>query len=1267
MVVGDDLEMDRHLITIEEFTSNVAGNADQISANTTASSIRAKLALVTRNVQMTIHPRTVPATSFKPHTQLDLKKKKWRAPFAHISLARQEQGDSIHNDPLDDIPFDFSEQDLEELDDIAGPSTSIANNTRPLRSPPSVTDRPNQSLPAPKRRKVGLSRGSVPLGSGIQPTILSSHRTPSTQLEFPNAARCTNFAGKNTGPKRTISLGARFSSTGQYKDNMSYLIYDHLQVMIIEIAIALWNTKTSPNVKDGEAIDSFYRSKSIHMHSQATLRRRGNPYVGFPMFSGKTASGTGDPSAGPSAAAVAGTQQGAVLTLSNKEHHSKYSKDDMWVISRTSKFDAASTFFARSVFYGPSGNDVEISCLSPSDSSVARELFMNSTSVCAIRLFNAMSEFMMLDNLANELTNTPLLPVILNYIPPELIKVSKTAVFKAPTRIPEKTGCIVLTEDDGIDVEMEVLDTIERFNLNMEQASVLRNFALTVIRAPGWGPKSQEPPPPILLVHGVFGAGKSFLIAVLIIFADIIISKARPVPREERSCRFLVASMTNVAVDRILTALLDLGYTDFVRVGSLKKVARRILPYTAQSSSRPDEDIKELQAELRDDNLPARERHCIKKTIQLFQKGANRDIVEGATVVGATCIASTFETLDSIAFPIVILDEASQLLEPMSLVPLCRAAGEKLILVGDPLQLSPPVTTKVDTAAANSGYTRTLFDRVIEMGIKPIMLKTQYRCHPRIAELSSSLFYSNELKAGMTPQDRAPLVEGLPTLTFIDNDGSEIQNPRSKSFTNPAEARLVVDIVQRLLSLNIPGSDIGVISLYKSQAEAIQASLDELTKVSGLKGGSVQISTVDAFQGSEKDVIIVSTVRTESVGFIDNRQRVNVALSRSKRHLFLVGNSKLLTSNRLWDQIINTHCAVTQDGLIRGEQFTRQLRTLVPLPKPPVTQALEVSDPEDDEEAPRSHQSQSGDQEQWHESEEDTDPTPSPRTGSRTYIKGYQYESESERSDDNEHNSRQGIPERSGTTNTSRVSMSRKNEEPIRATIPPSDVDMAEFSGNHSHPVPPLLPPPPQEYVVASTSASAHQYGDLSRPRHSVQRVSKQDMASESDRSQFEDANGQIGQPIQLPGLETTPAPVSFAKVQEEEVEPEEDVVWEVTEEDYKEYDAAHRQQEAVHKEIIGIDILKAPPSRPPAPTLSKICIPQMLDESDVIDYSESQRLEDLEDLWSLSQPIATRSSLHSTGVPLDPRPPDRERPHDPQDRGLDEEQDLALLEMDDF
>jgi len=155
-------------------------------------------------------------------------------------------------------------------------------------------------------------------------------------------------------------------------------------------------------------------------------------------------------------------------------------------------------------------------------------MFTNTTGVCAIRLLNGMSEFMMIgqyqsltccnihlnfvrtpnsllfhpcltDNL-EKLMRTPILPTILNYVPPELVKASKTSVFKVPSRVPEKSGCIVLTEDDGIDVEMEIKDTVDKYNLNDGQANVLRNFALTVIRAPGWGDKSESLP--ILLVHG---------------------------------------------------------------------------------------------------------------------------------------------------------------------------------------------------------------------------------------------------------------------------------------------------------------------------------------------------------------------------------------------------------------------------------------------------------------------------------------------------------------------------------------------------------------------------------------------------------------------------------------------------------------------------------------------------------------------------------------------------------------------------------------------
>jgi hypothetical protein len=325
----------------------------------------------------------------------------------------------------------------------------------------------------------------------------------------------------------------------------------------------------------------------------------------------------------------------------------------------------------------------------------------------------------------------------------------------------------------------------------------------------------------------------------------------------------------------------------------------------------------------------------------------------------------------------------------------------------------------------------------------------------------------------------------------------------------------------------------------------------------------------------------------------------------------------------------------------------------VPLPKP-ATQALELSDPEDDEEPPQPLQSQSSDPERWHESADEADTILSPRTGPRRYTV-YQDGSESERSDDNEHDSRQGMPKRSGTTNT------RDGVRKPRATTPPSDVDMSDLSRDDRYPA----PPPPKKPMVPSTSARAHQDQDPSRPHHVVHSIPRQELARES-RPRFGNI-GQISRPAQLPVPAVTPVPVSVAQFQDERVEPEE-VVWEVTEEDYMEYDAAQGQQEAIRKEIISIDTPDGtPPSHPPVPTLPRIDPPETLDETDVIDYCESQRLEDLEESWSLTQPAANRSSSHTTNLPLDPPPTDRERHHEAQDFGQDEEQDLALLEMDIF
>lgn len=195
---------------------------------------------------------------------------------------------------------------------------------------------------------------------------------------------------------------------------------------------------------------------------------------------------------------------------------------------------------------------------------------------------------------------------------------------------------------------------------------------------------------PITLVHGPFGTGKSFLLAVIIIFLDRLLSED-----ENKEIRMLVCSSTNTAVDRVLLGLLNHGFTDFARIGSLKKIAKPLLPYTQTSEERL-------------------------KNIRVF---------------GVTCAASMFPILDNCEFPLVFLDECSQMLEPSSLIPLNRFRCQRLLGVGDPLQLPP-----VNSFGGSEGYGKTFFVRLAETGFEPHLLRTQYRVTFTVSPFISSLF-----------------------------------------------------------------------------------------------------------------------------------------------------------------------------------------------------------------------------------------------------------------------------------------------------------------------------------------------------------------------------------------------------------------------------------------------------------------------------------------------------------------------------------------------
>lgn len=220
-----------------------------------------------------------------------------------------------------------------------------------------------------------------------------------------------------------------------------------------------------------------------------------------------------------------------------------------------------------------------------------------------------------------------------------------------------------------------------------------------------------------------------------------------------------------------------------------------------------------------------------------------------------------------------------------------------------------------------------MFERLQKMGILPIILRTQYRCHPLISNICSNLFYDGVLINGVTDQQRQPVIDWLPTVSFFNVKNGEEKCENHGSFSNIMEAYFTVKLLGKILSCGIEPSSVGVITQYRSQVYKISTFLREANinlPHSDLK--MIQISTVDAFQGAEKDIIILSCVRSNNVGFIDCPRRTNVALSRARRHLAVIGNHRLLKMNKIWNRVIGT-CVNKKTFFMEPDKFLRSIKT----------------------------------------------------------------------------------------------------------------------------------------------------------------------------------------------------------------------------------------------------------------------------------------------------------------------------------------------------
>ncbi|GAB7095337.1 DEAD/DEAH box helicase [Halolamina litorea] len=262
--------------------------------------------------------------------------------------------------------------------------------------------------------------------------------------------------------------------------------------------------------------------------------------------------------------------------------------------------------------------------------------------------------------------------------------------------------------------------------------------------------------------------------------------------------------------------------------------------------------------------------------------------VAEADVVGATTsMASRFDVDE---FDIAVLDEATQASIPASTIP--YACAERLVLAGDHKQLPPFASDELEQREAEVSLFEHLLD-TYDDGVST-MLRRQYRMHERIVDFPNEAFYDGQLETA--DRNRGWTIDDLDPIVAYDVAGGE-DRTSGKSYRNPAEAEIVADEVQRLREHGVPQSDIGVITPYTGQISCIKSALADVdARTRGIK-----VNTVDSFQGSEREAIVLSLVRSNdrgSSGFLtfgdEGERRLNVSLTRAKRRLVVVGDWETL-------------------------------------------------------------------------------------------------------------------------------------------------------------------------------------------------------------------------------------------------------------------------------------------------------------------------------------------------------------------------------------